>query len=504
MRALVLLALAVAIASADQITWTGIAEDNQWTNHINWSPDKVPGPNDDVVINSGLVQVTVPVVINSLTMGTQFSENANLTIFQSFFVSNVMSVQGNGVLNVNTGLQTVSASATINGVLNFIDGVLSGTWVVSGKYSSANLGNSNEKGFSACNFTTQGPLSLAGVVALNQSSVFTLQSATTVNSNLIIQNGDGSNVLFNAADASFTYSTGVLTIQAPVQLGAFNLMSGNITILDSLSFTQPLNVPANSYVAAFGSAVLNASACFTGAGVVTVGCTSTTIGASSLAVFNIIGGNVAFVSQSDFGILTVSGGNAVFTATVYPKQLNLLSGTTAAVMGSAVAANVLVSTKGFSLNSPVTANATATFMTSILSFGAQASFTVAAGAKASAMGSLLLTGPPSVPGVTNNGEFNAVAAVSSQNINIQGSGTFSVSNKLTVGSATFSQNTVSLGAGASFSGSNSFLTVGKIANAAGGAVKSVIGDYTFQCPAECDNVVTPGTNAPTSTFSFSA
>jgi len=504
MRALVLLALAVAIASADTITWTGIAEDNQWTNHINWNPDKVPGPNDDVVINSGVVQVTVPIVINSLNMGTEFSANANLTIFQSFFVSNGMTVQGNGILNINTGLQTVAASATINGQLNFIDGVLSGNWLVSGKYSSANLGNANEKGFSACNFTTQGPLTLAGVIALNQSSVFNLESATTVNTNLIIQNGDNSNPLFNAAGAVFTYSNGVLTIQAPVQLGVFNLVSGNITILDSLTFTQALNVPANSFVNCFGNAVLNATTGFTGMGVVSVGCTTTTIGASSLAVFNIIGGDVAFVSQSDFGILTISGGNAIFSANVYPKQFNLLSGTTASLSGTTIAANLYVSTKGFSLNSAVTANATATFMTSILSFGAQAAITISSDAKASALGALLLTGPPSVPGVTNNGEFAAVAAVSSQNINIQGSGTFNVSNKLNLGTATFTQKSVNLGTGATFFGQNSFLTVGKIANAQGGAVKAVIGDYTFQCPDACDNVVTPGTNAPTSTFSFSA
>jgi hypothetical protein len=503
MRALLLLAATAAVANAVSITWTGIAEDNQWFNHINWSPAQVPGPNDDVSIPSGVVQVTAPTGCNSLQMGTLVEAPANLTLFQMFTVGNGgMVVEGNGNLIINTGLQMVFGQVTIAGYLKFIDGVLGGQWTVTSR-AAANLGNANEKGFSGCQFISKGTLSLGGVVQLNQSSSFSLQSNTASNTDLIIQAGDSTTVVFDASAASFTYSTGTLTIQAPVLLGAFTLVSGNISILDSLTFTQALNVPANSYVSAVGNAVLNASTGFTGAGVVSVACKSATLGAVSMTGFvNAVGGDVLFTSASSIGVLTISGGNVVFMADVKATQLNMISGTTAGT-GNAIGTNVLVSTKGFSLGSPIVANTTATFQQSILAFGTTASFKIDVGCKATATGSLLLTGPPNVPGVMNHGSFDAQAAVSSQNIDIKGAGTWTVKNKLTVGSATFSQKAVTLSDSSSFSGSNTFLTLGKVASSSGGMVDAVLGDYHFSCPAECDAITTPSPNPPTTNFMFS-
>jgi hypothetical protein len=507
MRALVLLALAAAFANAGTITWTGIAEDMQWFNHINWSPDQVPGPNDDVVIPSGVVQVTAAASCNSLTMGTSALAPANLTIFNSFTIldsNEGMVVDVNGNLIVNTGLDVILGTATIGGTLQFIDGTLGGgAWTVTNR-GIANLGNANEKGFTAgAAFISQGQLSLGGVIVMNQSSTFTLQSATTSSSNLIIQNGDGSGVKFDASAADFSYSTGTLTIQAPVVFGQFSLQSGNISILNSMSFAQQLAVPAGSYVTALGSTVLNASLGFAGAGVISVACQQATIGASSVSgYFNAVGGDVIFAGISTLNVLTIDGGNAVFMAPVSSSQVNFLSGTTAGI-ATISTEQLLVSSKGFTLNSRVSANKTITFAASILSFGTSGGLTVESTANATVTGALLLTGPPNVPGVTNNGNIIASAALSSQNINIQGSGNTVVSNKLTVGTATFSQASVTLGSGSTFSGSNTFLAIGKVASLTG-TVKAIIGDYTFQCPLSCDKVVTPNSSAPTENFLFSA
>jgi len=172
--------------------------------------------------------------------------------------------------------------------------------------------------------------------------------------------------------------------------------------------------------------------------------------------------------------------------------------------GIVTGTNVLVNSRGFSLGSAVVANTTATFMASIVAFGPTASIKISESAKATVTGALLLTGPPNTPGVTNNGMIDAQAAVSSQNIDIKGAGQVNVATKFTVGSLTFTQKTVQLAAGASFSGSNTFLTVGKVSSATGGSVSAQIGDYTFSCPGECDNMNTPNPNPPSSVFAFSA
>lgn len=504
MRALVLVALVAAMASAASIKWTGIANDNQWTNHINWYPAQVPGPNDDVSIPAGNVLVTIPTGVNSLTMGIMVDQSANLTLFQAFVVGNGgMQVEGNGNLIIQAGLSQIFGQVTIGGTLNFVDGVLGGSWTIA-KHAYANLGNANEKGFSGCAFVSQGTLSLGGVIVLNQSSTFTLQSSTTSNSNLIIQGLDGTSVLFDASDASYTYSVGVFTIQAPVLLGQFTLQSGNMTILDSLTFKQNLNIPSGSYVTALGNAVLNMTNGATGAGVLTLSSQTATV--ANLAMsgdVNMLGGAAIVSGVSSMGILTIKGGNAVFNAATYPQQLNILTGTTAGA-ATVTAANVYVSTKGFTLGSVVVANATASLEASTLTFGMEGGFTISAGAKATVIGALLLTGPAFIQGVTNHGSIECSAALMSQNINIKGSGSITVASTLTINTATLSQSAVNLNAGAKFTGQHSFLTVGKIDSVSGGTVTAVIGDYTMTCKGECDNVSTPGQTTPTSAFTFSA
>lgn len=504
MRALVLLALAATIANAASISWTGYGGDNQWTNKINWSPDQVPGMNDDVTIGSGTVFVTIPTGVSSLVMGTQVEAPANLTLFQSFVVGNGgMTVQENGNLIINTGMSTVFGNVVVGGNLNFVDGVLGGSWTIANR-ATANLGNANEKGFSGATFTSQGQLSIGGVIVLNQSSSIVLQSATSANSNLFIQNGDGSAVSFDASAAAFTYSTGTLQVQAPVSFGKFTLLSGNVTVLDSLTFVDSLNIPKGSYVSAAGTAALNISAGVTGAGVLSLACkTSNLYGVSMSGYVNALGGDVIFMSQSDMAVLTIDGGNVVFMKSVYPTQLNLLAGTLAGT-GVATAASVLLSTQGLSLGAAVTVNKSMTLENSVLSFEAGGALKIDSTATATVTGAVTLTGAPNGKGVTNNGVIKAQADLTSQNIPILGSGSVSASARVQVSQIQFTQASVSLSSGASFSGANTFLTIGAVKAAAGGNVHGVIGDYDFQCPGECDHVVTPGSKPPISIFSFTA
>ena len=503
MRAVLLLALAATIANAASITWTGYGGDNQWTNRINWNPDQVPGPNDDVTIPQGNVFVTIATGVSSLVMGTQVQAPANLTLYQSFVVGNGgMTVQENGNLILNTAQNTVFGQITIGGTLQFIDGIVGGAWTIADR-AVADLSNGNEKGFAGCSFTSKGQLTLGGVIVLNQSSSIVLQSNTAASQNLFIQNGDGSGVSFDATAATFTYSTGTLQVQAPVQFGAFVLNSGNVSILDSMSFTQPLNIPANSYVTAAGSANLNISS-VTGAGVLTLECKTASLYSMSMTGYvNALGGDIVFYKQADMAVLTIQGGNAVFMTTVYPAQLNLMTGTTSG-NGELIASQVLLSTTGLTLGSAVTANKTMTMQSSVLTFGAEGKVTITSGAEAIVTGSVQLTGAPNGKGVVNQGTIKAQAALQSQNIPIAGSGSVTVSKTFEMSQMTLTQSSVTLEAGASISGANSFLTIGAVKSASGGVVQAALGPYNFQCPAECDHVTTPATSAPAQDFRFSA
>jgi len=504
MRAFVLIALAAALVSAEAIKWTGIAEDNQWYNHINWYPAQVPGQNDDVTINHGVVYCTQSTAVQSLTMGMEVGQTANLTVYKNFLVgSGGASIAQNGNFFVNTGLDQVFGQFTVGGTFNFIDGVLGGTYSIT-RGGFANLGNGNEKGFNGATFTSKGELTICGVLQLNQSSQIIIESNTVANcQQLIIQNGDNSAVLFDASAAKFAFSTGLLTIQAPVKLGDFTLQSGNITILDSLSFEHNLHVPKDSFVNAFGNAVVNSTAGLSGSGIVSAACKLWTFAQLNLAgALNLLGGAAVFSGASTVNIVTLKGSNIVVSAHLMASQLNLLTGTTTG--SSAITAEkIWIQANGFTLGSTINVNGTATFGASSFTFGMDGNFHVMTGATAVVTAPVTLTGPAYIPGFTNNGKLQLSSSLQSQNIDVTGTGSVSVSSVFTVNTATVKQATITLASGASFSGQHANLAVGAVASATGGNVHAVIGDYSLTCKGECDDVKT-GKTTPTSDFSFSA
>jgi len=277
-----------------------------------------------------------------------------------------------------------------------------------------------------------------------------------------------------------------------------------ITIINSLSFNQKLDVPASSYVTCLGDANLNATAGFSGAGVVSIACAAATLGNLDMTGdLNVAGGNAVFTSASNVGVLTIAGGSAVFQATVYPAQLNLLNGQTAG-SGTVQSATLLLQSNGFLLGSKISVNTTATIMASTLSFGQTGAFVIEAGATANVQGALNLNGPPNVPGVTNNGNLQLGAILATQNIPIVGSGSITVNSGLSAGTTTVSQAVVTLAKGAIFAGSITFLTLGSIAAADKGVVTAVLGDYTIKCDGECKNIATPKSQPPTASFSFTS
>jgi hypothetical protein len=130
MKLVVAVCALICVANAASIKWTGLAQNNQWTSTVNWYPAQVPGPNDDVTIETGSVQVTISTGVNSLTMGTSVDGMANLTIFQSFVVASTMDVDVNGNLFLNAGTASLQGTVTVKGHLYLQSGTIGGQLTV--------------------------------------------------------------------------------------------------------------------------------------------------------------------------------------------------------------------------------------------------------------------------------------------------------------------------------------------------------------------------------------
>eukprot|EP00662_Eupelagonemidae_sp_cell21_P026881 gene26881-58516_t len=104
--ALSLSALLVAPERAADYTWRGII-DNQWTTPKNWEPaTTASGPRAEG--KSASVELTQPKSIAQLNMGDKLGVKATLTLLNQLTVSQSLSVQPNGILQLNAGLAAVS------------------------------------------------------------------------------------------------------------------------------------------------------------------------------------------------------------------------------------------------------------------------------------------------------------------------------------------------------------------------------------------------------------
>lgn len=500
-----LLAVAAALlvaTNAISITWTGYGGDNQWTNKVNWSPDQVPSTGDDVTISSGVVQVTIPTGVNSLVMGDSFNAPANVTFFNAFFIgSGGMQVQGNGNVFINSGAAQVSGTVTIGGALYFQSGQLGGSWTVTSR-GIADLSGSAQKVFAGCQFTSQASsFVFSGVMALNQSSQVIVQSTVVFSGDVSIQAQDTTPVLLDTSAGTVTYTGGGdLQIQAPWNVGTFNFEAGNLTIYDDVTFVHPFVIPSNSYVATVGSANVNLTVGVSGAGVLSAAGSTLLLGATTLSgALNVIGGNTTFTAAgTNVSILTLSGGYTIVNNPVSTKQLNLLSGNLIGTSG-VTASQLYFSSQGYNLNAAVSVTKSAS-VGGLMAFGSSGAFTIASTATFNTLASVTFTGVPGMT-VTNNGVFNVASPVVFTNINLAGSGSASVSSTLSVQTATVTQTAVNLSGSGVFKGSNTkIISIGSVA--ASPTVSAVIGAYSFQCPAQCDDISTSG--VPTSSFTFTA
>lgn len=500
--ALFAIACLAASTQAVSIKWTGYANNGQWFTPTNWYPDQVPSTEDDVTIDSGVVTVPQAAGCNSLTMGTNFNNQANLTIFNTFIVgSGGMTVDGNGFVFVNAGTASINGPVNIAGYLYFQSGSLSGQVTISSR-GVADLSGLAQKVLTGCSFSSAGTLTLGGNLVLNQSSQFSVTSTATVSGNFAVQNGDGSAVLFDTSAGTLTYTgAGTFSMQAPVSLGTFNFATespANLTVYSDVTFVNSFDIPKGSMVSTLGIAKVNMSSGVTGAGILSGASAQLLLGnVNFTGAINSVGGNVTFASgKNAVSLLTLDGGDLNVKASTSASMFNALNG---ALNGALSANKGYVKSQGFDLNGQLTfTGAVTTGGITLIAFGTESALTFTSGASLTVGGSLQLTGAPGRT-VTNEGQINAKSSLAFQNINLKGSGSLNVASTVTVSTCTVDQGTIALGNGATFKGANTLLDIAAIT---GSNVQASMGAYKLKCGKQCSDVTTDA--QPTSSFSFSS
>lgn len=158
-----------------QKTWTGSTNSN-WNEASNWSPSGIPTSGDNVVINSGTVNInTTPNAdISSLTVN-----GGTLTVFSSLSLTiGANSTVGSGGILVNSGNLILNADLVVDGQLDFGNGSIQGAgdlivngtfnWtnsaaVVSGAGARTNNGTTNIQGaLLQTVFTNEGTVNQSG------------------------------------------------------------------------------------------------------------------------------------------------------------------------------------------------------------------------------------------------------------------------------------------------------------------------------------------------------
>jgi hypothetical protein len=89
------LLLQPAIAMAATVTWTGNGDGGTWEDSRNWSPQQLPGPADDAVVNIGFPTINSMVSVHSLTTKAQIT------------------VQSSGGLALGSGTSTIDHSGGV-------------------------------------------------------------------------------------------------------------------------------------------------------------------------------------------------------------------------------------------------------------------------------------------------------------------------------------------------------------------------------------------------------
>jgi hypothetical protein len=508
----------ICVANAASIKWTGLAANNQWTSPVNWYPAQVPGPNDDVTIETGDVQVTISTGVNSLIMGTNVNGVANLTIFQSFVVAQTLNCDVNGNLFINAGTASLQGTVTVEGNFYFQSGTIGGQISISSK-GAADLSGGATKNLIGAGLTNQGTIVLSGVVNFNQSSVFTNQGSIVASGFAQLIAGDTTATEFDSSAGSFAYNGGsnTLTIGVKAHFKSIEITSGNVETTGPVDFNSDVMVPSGSSIITQNQANTTFAGSVSGAGALNIGGKLTTFNNVNISAVTVTVGYVNFNGAVLANSLTINAGTTNFNAAGQVGTLNIVSGNVnfanavnASVVdveggilsgagGFSAASNASFALQGINFGTPFTLFGAMSFNAkTLIAFATGGSIEIAATAAVDVNAPLTLTGPPNSGSFINNGAVTVTSSLSDSNIGLEGQGIYVISGTITTSSTSFSAKVVSINGG-SLSGQTTSLSIATIMDAnSSGDVTVKVGSYSFSCPSKCKNV-----NAESSGQSFS-
>lgn len=515
--AMAVLATASA-ASAATISWVGYGPDNLWSTALNWNTNSVPGATDDVVFHNGTCVANNFVAINSLTMGDRLESKAILTIMNSFTVASTFESYQNGNVLLTSGASALNGVFTLKGGFTFQSGSVSGTVVASG---ASDLSGAAAKTITSGSLTLSGSSQVGGVISLDGTNPSFVVSGTSDWNNIHIMPTQ------KATGAQFDASAGTVNIDSDVSIqanGKFGNLAivnkANLTIYSNVAFSQTLNIPNNSWVFTIGAA--QTSALISGGGNFVAGGASTSFGAINFAgmlactgvacsfggqksyIGNLVASNGALKVHSGTALtaslFSISQGQVTINGAVSVTELNFLN--SGSLVGNIQAVNIYAKTSNpFNLGGAVSASKAANFAGASFSFLPAGSIHLGASSTSQITGTLTLSGPPTAIGFTNNGALTVSNAVTSTNINFQGTGSIALSSAVSVSGAQFGAGTVTMTQGSSVTGRNACVNAGSFA---AGTVKAKIDAVSFQCSGACTNVVAGCSPMPADNWSFSA
>lgn len=492
--------MAASVLDAASIKWTGYAANGQWDTPNNWYPNTVPGPSDDVTINTGNVTITSPVTVSSISMGSKVGEYPFLIVDSTLLIENTFTVNVNGGIVLAAGASSITGTVTMGGTLEFSSGSVSGNWQIA-KGATLNLGGASEKAFIAAQFAIDVDAPISGVVVLNQSSVVTATGTLTADGDFSIQAGDSTTVSFDTSKGTVTYNgNGVFQVQAPWSVGTFNFNAGNLTLFESVTFGAAFNVPSGSTFKTLGVASCSLPAGLTGSGYVHVEGQSFTVGGANFSgSINAQAGLFSSSAASFINTLMISGATVTVDKKLSVATAAMTAGQIQGTSSLEIADGTLMSA-GFNINATTVFTKNFKATGSVISLGTKGKLHIASGATFTAASSTSVSGPTGTGGIENNGMIMASGSFSVTNIDIMGTGSVTVAEEFQVGTLTISQAVVALTGTGKFVGATTDISsIGKITGTPG--VTGAIGAYSVTCPKECDNVSTSG--IPTTTFIFS-
>ena len=494
---LVLAALFVA-TQATSILWTGYVGDNQWTTQNNWYPNSVPGPNDDVTIEKGFVILTIPTGVNSLTIGTNIDQPANLTIYHAFAVgAGGMNIKSNGNLVQDSGLETVTGNINIDGTWTFNSGYASGVWTISSR-GQAFFPGGGQRNLIAGAVVNQGTLTASGTIGLNMSAVLQNSGNMYGTDTLQIMVFDSSTANFNSARGAISFNGKLLSFQAPSIIGTITINAGDVSCYSMTTFSKNITIPKGSTLSTLGNANVTFMSGISGDGAITASGATTNIGPINIASMTIAGGNTFLTKGVQAGSLTLNGGTSDFAGNAIAQSITLGGGIIKGQGSITAIGNAYISTTGANLATAfaIAGQGTVTGV-SLVTLTSSGSLTVKAGGSFSISTDFNITGPSGNGGFQNNGNTSVAATFITQNVDLSGSGSYTITGTISTSTCRFITSRIAMGATGHITGSNTELSLGTIATTTGsGTIDIIAGDYALSCPGHCDRVRSPLSPAP--------